>query len=252
LLITGETAGAVLTKDDSNLTPVPSSCSESKLALHMAPHAPASNRTPDKEGYCACSGSGDSKLMHPHGDGAGQAARNMHRPIGLISDTSVHKLVVGQLKGMLLERARVLMHTSGISKALLGRIKCSGTTAPLEGEQNFIHISSAHGEQPAAPQISTSPPPAIPSSTPVDTAPSTPVQVHAPGEPPENLHCSTPPILSCPVCDVQTEEGAATPSHMRALQMPGPSVEAGGAWAVKHGTDAPTPLKDPEGKQVHA
>jgi hypothetical protein len=249
LLIAGETAGAVLTEDDSNLTPVPSSRSESKLALHMAPHAPASNRALDEEGYRACSGGGDSELVHPRGDGAGQAARNTHRPMGLISDTSVCKLVAGRLKGTLLERARVLTHASGISKALWGRIKCSGTTAPLEGEQNFIHISSARGEQPAAPQISTSPPPATPSSTPVDTAPSTPAQVNAPGEPPEHLRRSAPPILSCPVRDVQTEEGAAPPSHARASQMPGPLVEAGGAWAVEHGADAPAPLEDPEGNE---
>jgi hypothetical protein len=31
--------------------------------------------------------------------------------------------------------------------------------------------------------------------------------------------------------------------------MPGPLVEAGGAWAVEHGTDAPAPLEDPEGNK---
>jgi hypothetical protein len=106
LLITEETAGAVLTEEDSNLaTLVPSNCSKSKLALHMAPHMPASNCTLDEEGYCACSGGGDLELMHPHRDGAGQAAHTSHHPIGHISDTSVHKLVVGQLKGTLLEQA---------------------------------------------------------------------------------------------------------------------------------------------------
>jgi hypothetical protein len=53
LLIAEETAGAVLTEEDSSPTPVPSSRSESKLAPHMAPHAPASNRTIDEERYCA-------------------------------------------------------------------------------------------------------------------------------------------------------------------------------------------------------
>jgi len=169
--------------------------------------------------------------------------------MGLISDTSVRKFVAGRLKGTLLERARVLTHASGISKALWGHIKCSGTTAPLEGEQNFIHISSVRGEQPAALQISTLPPPAIPSSTPINTAPSMPAQVNAPGEPPEHLCHSAPPILSCPVRDIQTEEGAAALSHMHASQMPGPSVEAGRAWAIEHSADAPAPLEDPEGNE---
>jgi hypothetical protein len=31
--------------------------------------------------------------------------------------------------------------------------------------------------------------------------------------------------------------------------MPGPSVEAGGAWAIEHGADTPTPLEDPEGNK---
>jgi hypothetical protein len=38
------------------------------------------------------------------------------------------------------------------------------------------------------------------------------------------------------------------PQHL-ATQMPGPSVEAGGAWAVEHGADAPAPLEDPEGNE---
>jgi hypothetical protein len=31
--------------------------------------------------------------------------------------------------------------------------------------------------------------------------------------------------------------------------MPGPLVEAGGAWAIEHSSDAPTPPKDPEGNK---
>ena len=76
-----------------------------------------------------------------------------------------------------------------------------------------------------------------------------PAQVNAPGEPPENLRHSIPPILSCPVRDIQTEEGAAALSHACASQIPGPLVEAGGAWAVDHGADAPAPLEDPEGNE---
>jgi hypothetical protein len=108
-----ETASTVLTEEDSSPTPVPSSCSKSKLTPHMAPHAPVSNHTLDKERYCAYSGGSDLKLVHPCGDGAGQAAHIMHHPMGHISDTSVCQLVAGWLKGTLLEQARVLMHTSG-------------------------------------------------------------------------------------------------------------------------------------------
>jgi hypothetical protein len=105
LLIAGETASAMLTEEHSNLTPIPSACSKSKLMLHMALHTPMSSCALDKEGYCASSGGGDSELVHPHRDGAGQAACTMHCPIGHISDTSVCKLVAGRLKGTLLEQA---------------------------------------------------------------------------------------------------------------------------------------------------
>jgi hypothetical protein len=249
LLIVEETASAALTKEDSNLTPIPSACSKSKLVLHTVPHAPMSNCALDEEGYCTCSSSSDPELVHPHRDKAGQAVHTMHFPIGHISDTSICKLVAGQLKGTLLEWAQVLTHASGISKSLWGHIKCSGTTAPLEGEQNFNIILSVCGEQPAAPQLPTSPPPATPSSTPVNIALSTPMQVNAPGELPEHMRCSAPPTLLCPVHKIQTDEGAAAPSHVHTSQMPGPLVEAGRAWAVKHGADTPAPLEDPEGNK---
>jgi hypothetical protein len=200
---------------------------------------------------CTYSGGGDLELMHPCRDGAGQAARITHRPMGHISDTSVHQLVTGWLKGTLLERAQVLTHASGLAKSLWGCIKCSGTTAPLEGEQNIIHILSVHSKQPAAPHFSSSPPPTTPSSMPADTAPSMLVQANVPGELPEHLCHSAPPILSCPVRDIQTVEGTAAPSHAHgSSQMPGPLVEAGGAWAVKHSANAPAPLEDPEGNKL--
>jgi hypothetical protein len=70
LLIAEEIAGTVLTEEDSNLaTPVPSNCSESKLALHMVLHVLMSNCTLDKEGYCACSSSSDLELVHLCRDG---------------------------------------------------------------------------------------------------------------------------------------------------------------------------------------
>jgi hypothetical protein len=105
LLIAEETASAMLTKEDSSPTPVPSSRSKSKLAPHMALHAPVSNCMLDEERYCAYSGCSDLELVHPHGDGAGQAVHTTHCPMGHISDTSVHQLVAGWLKGMLLEWA---------------------------------------------------------------------------------------------------------------------------------------------------
>jgi hypothetical protein len=135
LLIAGETAGTVLTEEDSNLPPIPSACSKSKLVLHMVLHVPTSNHALNEEDYCTCSSSGDLELVHMCRDGAGQAVHTTHCPMGLISDTSVCKLVAGWLKGMLLEWARVLTHTSGLSKSLWGCIKCSRTTVPLEGEQ---------------------------------------------------------------------------------------------------------------------
>jgi hypothetical protein len=249
LLITEETASAMLTEEDSNLaTLVPSNCSKFKLALHMVLHTPVSNCMLDKERYCAHSGSSDLELMHPCRDGAGQAAHIPHRPIGHISDTSVCKLVVGWLKGMLLEWAQVLTHASGLSKSLWGHIKCSRTTAQLKGEQN-INLS-VHGKQPAAPQILTSPSTATPSSMPADTAPSMPTQDNAPGELPEHLHCSAPPLIPlCPMHNVQPEECTAAPSHVHRSQLPGPLEEAGGAWAIKHGTDTPELLEDPEGSE---
>jgi hypothetical protein len=80
-----EMAGVVITpaeEDSSLVTPVPSNRSDRSPSLCSTwcrtPPRPRSNRTIDKEGYCARSGGSDLELVPPCRDGAGQAARTSH------------------------------------------------------------------------------------------------------------------------------------------------------------------------------